>query len=93
MKTINIDVPPTVKSLTYNPYGKEVYEKQVKSYVDLNDMNEIVFPEQVVKASSSFVQGFFSDVIDTLGPEGIFAHFTIVSPNEKLKSCFRDGLV
>lgn len=93
MKKINVKIPPTVKSLTYNPYGKEVYEKQVKEYIDLTDMNEIVFPDQVEKASSSFVQGFFADVIDTIGIDAISAHFTIVSPSEKLKACFREGLI
>lgn len=92
MKRISIEIPATIKSLTYNPYGKEVYEKQVKDYVDLSDMNEIVFPEQVEKASSSFVQGFFADAIDAIGTDAISAHFTIVSPNEKLKTCFREGL-
>ena len=93
MKKISIEIPATVKSLTYNPYGKEVYEKQVKNQVDFADMNEIIFPDQVEKVSSSFVQGFFADVIDTIGIDAISRHFTIVSPSEKLKACFREGLV
>lgn len=93
MRRIIIEIPSKVRSLTYNPYGKEVYETQVKAQMDLTDMNEIVFPNQVEKASSSFVQGFFAELIDTIGVDAIFEHFTICSPNEKLKTCFREGLV
>ena len=93
MNRIDITVPPTIKSLTYNPYGKKVYSEQVKDFVDLSDMNEIVFPDQVVKASSSFVQGFFSDIIDSLGVDAVDEHFKIVSPNNKLIACFKEGLL
>lgn len=93
MSKISISLPPTVKSLTYNPFGKKIYSDQVKEHVDLSGMNEIVFPNQVEKASSSFVQGFFADVIDTMGIEAVDAHFKIISPNDKLVECFKEGLL
>lgn len=50
-----------------NPFGKAVFCEQVKEKINYNDINVIIFPETVEKVASSFVQGFFSEVIAEIG--------------------------
>ena len=49
------------------PYGRDVYMKQVNGKVDLSGQIEIVFPKQIEKVASSFVQGFFSELVSKIG--------------------------
>ncbi|MBQ6718554.1 MAG: DUF4325 domain-containing protein [Clostridia bacterium] len=80
--------------LAYYPYGKEVYEQQVKPNIDFsNDITYIEFPDQIVKAASSFVQGFFEDIISNIGYEAIEKKIVILSKNESLKSSIKTNLI
>jgi len=67
MNIINLEFGKSDIRIAGNPYGKEVYKTQVKDKFDYNDKNIIVFPEQVKKIASSFVQGFFSEIINSVG--------------------------
>lgn len=53
--------------LAGNPYGRKQFELQVKDKIDYNAINTIVFPDQIEKVASSFVQGFFAEVVEKVG--------------------------
>jgi len=53
--------------LAGNPYGRKEFELQVKDKINYDAMNIIVFPEQIEKIASSFVQGFFAEIIEKVG--------------------------
>lgn len=90
---IYLEFDKTTTRLTYYPYGKEVYETQVKSKLDFSDeVTYIIFPDQIVKTGSSFVQGFFEDIVSKLGFEAIGEKIVIVSKNESLKESVRENL-
>ena len=85
---IELSFEKSMTRLAGFPFGKVTYDNQVKSLVpDINAVDEkicIVFPSQIEKAASSFVQGFFSEMINTIGYDEIEKRFDIESASEKL---------
>ena len=74
------------------PYGRDVYMKQVNGKVDLSGQIEIVFPKQIEKVASSFVQGFFSELVSKIGYIGIDQKVTIVSSSSRLSYTIRKNI-
>lgn len=74
------------------PYGRDVYMKQVNGKVDLSGQIEIVFPKQIEKVASSFVQGFFSELVSKIGYIGIDQKVTIVSSSSRLSDTIRKNI-
>lgn len=74
------------------PYGREVYEKQVKNYINVGEEIEIVFPNQIEKVASSFVQGFFSELVSKIGYLGIEKHVKIIASSEKLSKMIKENI-
>ena len=64
---IKLELDENATRLAGNPYGREIYRKQVKDKIDINNINTIEFPERIKKVASSFVQGFFTELLDTHG--------------------------
>ena len=56
--------------LAGNDYGREIYIAQVKDKVNYDDIIYIVFPDQIVNIASSFVQGFFEEIVKKVGKLG-----------------------
>lgn len=91
--SIELSFDKATTRLTFYPYGKEVYETQVKPKIKYTDeITNLVFPNQIVKASSSFVQGFFNEVIKNVGYDAIGRTIFIKSPNESLLESIKRGL-
>jgi hypothetical protein len=57
----------TLTNLAGYDYGISIYNNQVDGKLDLNTSFEIVFPTQIRGVASSFVQGFFEKIVDTIG--------------------------
>ena len=79
-------------SLAGFPYGKEVYEEQVKEKIDISDITEIVFPERIEYIASSFVQGFFSEIINMVGYKVVEKNIIIVTGFEELTESVYENL-
>jgi len=88
MKIVELKFDKSETRLAGFPYGEATYTDQVKESVELQKNNEerikIIFPAQIEKVASSFVQGFFSELINTIGYDKIEELFIIESSNEKL---------
>lgn len=84
MKTINLTFEKSETGLAGFPYGKSVYDNQVKENIDFETTTTIVFPEQIKKVASSFVQGFFAEIIENIGYKELKNHIIINSTNEGL---------
>ena len=67
-----------------NPYGKEVFKEQVKNKIDYNARNVIVFPNTIEKIASSFVQGFFSEVVAKIGYQKFSQVIKVEARSEEL---------
>lgn len=93
-KKIHLTFDKAVTRLAGYEYGKKVFKEQIASEVDLvNNTIYIVFPKEIVKAASSFVQGFFSDIIEQIGYGAIGKTVIIQSPNADFKDSVMNNLI
>lgn len=67
MIIIELKFDSTITSLAGNPYGRKVFLDQVKNKIDYSEQCIIVFPAQIKRIASSFVQGFFKEIIENVG--------------------------
>lgn len=78
--------------LAGNRFGKSTYEGQVKNDVDLSLPIVIVFPERINRVASSFIQGFFEEVIQQVGINGIEENITFETSIPNFKQFVLDNL-
>lgn len=90
--TIKLDFPKSETSLAGFPYGENVYQNQVKGKISFDGDITIVFPNQIEKVASSFVQGFFANIVTAIGYKGIEKKVNIMSKDEKLTSSIRKNI-
>lgn len=81
---IKLSFPATLTRLTDNPYGRVIFKEQVADKIDYEQMNIIHFPDQIIRASSSFVQGFFTEIVNSIGYDKLHNHISIESINQSL---------
>ncbi len=74
----------TITKLAGFIYGEDVFKEQVKDKINLFEPSEIVFPAHIERVASSFVQGFFAEMVDIIGYQRIEDNITIVTANEEL---------
>ena len=88
MKVVKLIFDKSQTRLVGFPYGETTYREQVKQMYDkISDENE-----QIEKVASSFVQGFFSELINSIGYEKIEERFIIESSNEKLTARIQENI-
>ena len=85
MTTINLEFPKSETRLAGFPYGENVYQSQAKELT-------IIFPDQIEKVASSFVQGFFANIVMEIGYKGIEKNVIIKTKNENLTSSIRKNI-
>ena len=90
---IKLKFSNTESGLAGNNYGRSVYAKQVKPTLNLDELNIIKFPDNITQVASSFVQGFFADVVKEVGYEKVRQHIVIDSPYEYLVKGIMEDLV
>lgn len=86
MKKIYLIFSKSETRLAGFPYGEAIYKNQVEKNFTLGDEITIVFPKQIEKIASSFVQGFFAVLVTEIGYKGIEEKIIIESGSEKLTS-------
>ncbi len=64
---VQLDFNRSLTSLAGYDYGKNIYEAQVKGKLDLSKDFYIEFPDEISNVAYSFVQGFFKEIIETIG--------------------------
>lgn len=92
MKTINLNFPKSATGLAGFPYGEKVYKDQVEGKISYDEDITIVFPNQVEKVASSFVQGFFAKIVMSIGYKGVENKVKIVSKSDKLTASIRKNI-
>ncbi len=94
MTEINIylDFPQTLTRLTDNPYGRQIFTDQVADKIDYEQMNIIHFPDRIIRITSSFVQGFFTEIVNHLGYDELKNHIKIDGVDEKVEESVWNNL-
>lgn len=92
--TFNIFIEDkTVTKLAGNEYGREIYNQQVKGKIDFNNKICISFPERIDYIGSSFIQGFFAEIVSNIGIKGVEDNVVIISSIEDEKKDIINNLL
>lgn len=95
VKIIHLKIEDSITGLAGFPYGKAVFDEQVKNEVTAADYEqgiEIVFPDKIKRITSSFVQGFFSDLVTQLGYYGVQNSIKVSSSSAALSASVFEAL-
>lgn len=83
----------SVSSIAGYKYGLSIYQEQVKSKIDFKaDKIIIVFPEYKNVIASSFIEGFFDEIIKNIGLVGIRNKIVIETPHQSIKDAINKSL-
>lgn len=83
MNKIELVFDKKLSNLAGYDFGVKIYEEQVKGKLDLEEQFELVFPTQIRMIASSFVQGFFADIVRQIGLKATEENLSV--SNKKLQ--------
>lgn len=86
---ITLRFDSSLSNLAGYDYGLKIYEEQVKDRIDLSGNFTIVFPNNIVGVAASFVQGFFSSVINEVGLLSTKNRVSIKAVDENLSEAIK----
>jgi len=89
---IKLTFAKDVTRLAGYPYGEHIFVEQVKGKIDYSENATLIFPEHIEKIASSFVQGFFSEIKEKIGLQGIEDRFTLNTSSENLANSIMQNL-
>ena len=92
-KRIELKFDTSVMRLAGYQYGKNIFDEQVAPIIDYSQKTVIVFPQQIIRIASSFVQGFFEKIIENVGVSGIGKVILIEPSDSKLYDSIIDNLI
>ncbi|WP_139990883.1 hypothetical protein [Paenibacillus paridis] len=75
-----------VTKLAGNPLGKQVFKEQLLGKVNYENNFTIIIPERIDTIASSFIQGFFEDIVKNIGISGIEDKVSIISSIPDIKN-------
>lgn len=76
---IKLDIRKDLTKLAGNSFGRQVYASQVKDKINLEEEIVIIIPERIDRIATSFIQGFFSDIVSVIGISGVEDRVKVVS--------------
>lgn len=92
-KNIKLQFDNTISGVAGFPLGKKTFENQVKEHIqfdNVEDSFEITFPANIERISSSFIQGFFAELIEKYGFNYITSKIVVKTSSADLsKSIFK----
>lgn len=92
MNRIDLRFDNTITGLAGNPFGVSEYEKQAKKKFKWDEKNLIVFPDHIKKVGISFIQGFFSEILNEVGKNEIEKYISIKSSSKELTDKIMENL-
>lgn len=92
MNTINLMFDKSETRLAGFPYGEAVFKSQVEDKINYSEEINIIFPDNIEKIASSFIQGFFSKIIQNIGYTGFEKNVHIHCSSEELKQYIRKNI-
>lgn len=94
MITINLQFNNSLVALSGRDYGIKTFESQVKGELVKHQDEKItvVFPTYIRKVASSFVQGFFDELLKTKGIDSIRENILIETSKPNLTAYIWDNI-
>lgn len=72
--------------------GKDMFDEQIKGKIAYDTEITFVIPERVDLVASSFIQGFFEEVVNKIGIDGVEKKVNIISSIPNAKEMIVDNL-
>lgn len=88
-----LDIDKIITKLAGNPLGKKIFREQVKDRINYDEEIIIIIPERIDSIASSFIQGFFEEIVKNIGIAGIEEKVTIRSSIIDLKQLIIENLL
>lgn len=85
MNKINLTFDKQLTRLAGNPYGAEVFDKQVREKIDWSGKNEIIFPDQIKRIAISFIQGFAKEILKKVDKNDVEKLFIFKASSDELE--------
>ncbi|MGE7753237.1 hypothetical protein [Lysinibacillus fusiformis] len=82
-----------ITKLAGNPLGKQIFQEQVMGKIDYKNNITITIPDRIDTIASSFIQGFFEDIVKNIGISGIEDKVTIISSIPDMKNLIIQNLL
>ena len=88
-----LDFDKSLTKLSGFDLGKDMFDEQIKGKISYENEIEIVIPERVDLIGSSFIQGFFEDIVNNIGISGVEKWVTLKSAIPNIKEIVMDNLL
>ena len=83
----------TIIALAGYDYGKKIFNEQVGEQVDIDQGINLIFPDQIQKLASSFVQGFFSTWVKRDGFQKVLEKVHVQSVHQRIEHFIQKNLI
>ncbi|MGX9806136.1 STAS-like domain-containing protein [Exiguobacterium acetylicum] len=91
--TFELNIDKIITKLAGNPLGKRIFQEQIKSEINYSEDIVIIIPDRIDSIASSFIQGFFEEIVKNIGIAGIEEKITIQSSIPNLKQLIIQNLI
>ena len=81
-----------LSKLAGNSFGRRTYEEQVKNQIDFSKKMIFVIPSGIDRVASSFVQGFFEEIVNEIGISGVDKQVFFESTIKNIKEFVLENL-
>lgn len=83
----------TITKLAGYDLGEQIFNEQLNGSIDYSQEITLVFPERIDSIASSFIQGFFKEIMNEIGISGIENKIIIISSIDNLKDFIIQNLL
>lgn len=90
---IELKFDKATTKLAGNPYGRSVFDDQLRDKIDYSKKNIIIFPNNIERVASSFTQGMFSEIIKEIGYDKLNQIIKIEAGSGELEKRIYEDLV
>ena len=71
----------------------EVYENQIKDKINWEEVNEIIFPQQIDRIAVSFIQGFAKEILKKVDKNDVEKLFVFKASNKELEDKILNNII
>ncbi|WP_341323504.1 hypothetical protein NSQ62_08505 [Solibacillus sp. FSL H8-0523] len=93
MNNFELDLDKTITKLAGNQLGRYIFQEQLKEEIDYKKEITITFPDRIDTIASSFIQGFFEEIVQNIGISGVESMVIINSSIPNIKKLILENLL
>lgn len=79
---VNLNFDKTLSNLAGFDFGVKTFKEQMEGKLDITKEFKVKFPPNIKGAASSFVQGLFAEIINSIGVNKTKEYLQVISENK-----------